>query len=315
MIASTQQDLQTFLTSVVNLDADRLARYRDQVRYLRERLAAHVAANPEFGLYKMLHSGSARKGTAISTLNDMDVAVYLRPEQIPDHLLPHVLDYVRSLLIKVYPQMEPSQFSIGRHALQVNFKSSGLTVDVVPVIPNGKPDDRGELATSGTQQWVETSIPLHLKFIQNRKDQHTNFRELIRLTKWWRDSQEIRFKSFLIELLWAHLFDTGQVRGEDLGEALLGFMGYIIRSGLQERVSFTDYYNKPEPANDWDPVQVFDPVNPSNNVGAGIDSTRRSALVRSCQEAFEALASAQTAHTCERARLYYQRVFGTRYTV
>lgn len=312
-MSTTDQNLREFLVNVVNLEPDRLARYRDQVRYLREQLTKHVNANPEFGLHKMLHSGSAKKGTAISTLNDMDVAVYLRQGSIQDHELPSVLDYVRDLLIKVYPQMESSQFSVGRHAVMVTFKSTGLCVDVVPVIPNGKPDDRGDLATARTTDWVETSIPLHLKFIKTRRDRHQNFRELVRLTKWWRESQEIRFKSFMIELLWAHVLDTAATTGDDLGEALLAFFGYVIRSELREPVSFRDYYTSPAECND--PVKVFDPVNPDNNVASGLDGIRRAALVRACQEAFENLASAQTAHTTGGAREYYQRVFGPRYKV
>jgi hypothetical protein len=267
-LSTTDQNLREFLTRVVNLEPERLARYRDQVRFLRERLTAHVNANPEFGLHKMLHSGSAKKGTAISTLNDMDMAVYLRPEKIPDHELPNVLEYVRDQLIKVYPQMESSQFSIGRHAVMVYFKTTGLSVDVVPVIPNGKPDDRGDLATAGTTDWVETSIPLHLRFIKTRRDQHENFRELVRLTKWWRESQEIRFKSFMIELLWAHVLDSGYATGKDLGEAMLAFFGYVIRSELREPVSFNDCYTNPTATND--PVQIFDPAASPHSLPRGV---------------------------------------------
>jgi hypothetical protein len=123
----------------------------------------------------------------------------------------------------------------------------------------------------------------------------------------------VHFKSFLIELLAAHLLDEKVVPGDDLHEALLGFFGYIVRTGLQEPISFSD--DAPALASASDPVRVFDPVNPSNNVARAINEPRRQELVAVCREAFEALATAQTAPTAATARSYYQHVFGPRFTL
>ena len=120
----------------------------------------------------------------------------------------------------------------------------------------------------------------------------------------------MHFKSFLIELLWAHLLDTKKVPGDDLGEALLGFFGYIVRTGPQEPISFTDYGQDTIQETMTGPVRVLDPVNAENNVAARIDASRREELVASCRQAFEALAAAQTAPTAAVARAYYRRVLG-----
>ena len=76
-------DIVRFGNEVVNLHQDRVRRYRKQVNDLRDRLAAKIRDNPDFALVKMLHSGSVAKGTALSTINDMDVAVYVRKADAP----------------------------------------------------------------------------------------------------------------------------------------------------------------------------------------------------------------------------------------
>ncbi|MGH9895312.1 MAG: CBASS oligonucleotide cyclase, partial [bacterium] len=248
----TDGDITVFLDDQVNLKREAVAAYREQVHHLREQLAVHVAEHPDFVLVKMLHFGSLAKGTAISTLHEMDVAVYLKPDGLDRNDLNSLLSTVRDLLIQAYPQMEPSQFVIDPPAVTILYRSSGLAVDVVPVIPNGKPDDRGDLPLA-YPRWIETSIPLHLEFIRKRSERHARFRELIRLTKWWRDEHELPLHSFLIELIWAHLVDGG-VLPDDLQEALLTFFSYVARTKLAERIVFTDNYRPSEVPNSSDLV-------------------------------------------------------------
>jgi len=315
MGAISQSDILGYLANTVNLPREKLDRYRGQVNYLRDRLKAYVDDNPEFGLVKMLHSGSSAKGTALSTLNDLDVAVYLRPESVSGWELDNVIEYVRELLIDAYHQMEPDQFSTGRHAVRVSFKSSGLDVDVVPVIPNGDPDDRGDIPNAETGEWVETSIPLHLRFMRDRKQSHAHFANLVRLTKWWRNEQDIKFKSFLIELLWAHVLDQGLVQPDDLQDALVGFFAYIVRTRLDEPIVFTDNYAASAVQLGGANVQVFDPVNPANNVAERMSSLRRQSLVDAAAAALDLASTASSAHTKGRAGEYYRRLFGPSFRV
>lgn len=67
----------------INLPASHVSKYRNQVNNLRENLERHIADNPGFGLVKMLHAGSVAKGTALRTINDLDVAVYVKKDQVP----------------------------------------------------------------------------------------------------------------------------------------------------------------------------------------------------------------------------------------
>lgn len=305
----TSDDIAGFLDERVNLKRDDVTAYRDQIRHLRERLTIYVNEHPDFALIKMLHFGSLAKATAISTLREVDVAVYLRPERLASRELHSVLSTLRDLLIQVYPQMETSQFVIDPPAVTINFRTSGLSVDVVPVIPNGKPDDRGHLALT-YPDWVETSIPLHLEFIRRRADSHPRFRELVRLTKWWRQERDVPVQSFLIELLWAHLFDVGVVP-DDFHEAMLAFFAYIERTRMEERIVFADNYGPSEvkPMNDL--VQVIDPVTPTNNVAAGVTRADRDAILHAAEAALDDVAAGSSAYSKGRGVACYQRVFGS----
>jgi hypothetical protein len=308
MQAITPVDFAAFLDERVNLRREDVKAYRDQVRHLRERLELYVNEHPDFTLIKMLHFGSLAKATAISTLREMDVAVYLRPERFTSHELPSVLSTVRQLLMQVYPQMEPSQFVVDPPAVTIHFRTSGLDVDVVPVIPNGKPEDRGELALS-YPEWVETSIPLHLQFIRVRAERHPLFRELVRLAKWWRQERDVPLQSFLIELIWAHLCDSGVVPG-DLQEAMLAFYAYIERTGLEERIVFSDNYTLAAAKPTGDLVQIMDPVTPSNNVAARLTRSDRDAVLRAAETALDDVAAGSSAYSKGRGVACYQRVFG-----
>lgn len=309
MQAITSDDLAGFLEERVNLKREHVKAYRDQVQHLRERLTLYVNDHPDFALIKMLHFGSLAKATAISTLREMDVAVYVRPEHLASQQLASVLSTVRDLLIQTYPQMEPSQFVIDPPAVTITYRTTGLNVDVVPIIPNGKPDDRGQLALS-YPEWVETSIPLHLDFIRRRADRHGLYRALVRLTKWWRQERDVPLQSFLIELLWAHLVDSGLV-SNDLQEALLTFFAYLERSRLEERIVFADNYAPAEVKPMGDLVQIVDPVTPINNVAARMTRAERDALLSAAEAALDDIAAGSSAYSKGRGIASYQRVFGT----
>jgi tRNA nucleotidyltransferase (CCA-adding enzyme) len=307
--AITSVEMEAFLDECVNLKREKAAAYREQVRFLRERLTVYVNDHPDFALVKMLHFGSLAKGTAISTLREMDVAVYLRPDRVAKPDLTELLPALRDMLIQVYPQMEASQFVIDPPAVTISFRTSGLNVDVVPVIPNGKADDRGVLPLSFPNS-VETSIPLHLAFIRKRAAQYAQFREVVRLTKWWRQEQNVPLSSFVIELLWSHLVDAGFVP-DDLQEAMLGFFAYVERTRLQERIVFGDNYKPSDVSASTALVQVIDPVTPNNNVAVGITHADRDAIVHAVENALDNVAAGSAAYSKGRGVTCYQRVFGT----
>jgi hypothetical protein len=311
----THTDLQEYSNHNINLKREKVTKYREQVNRLRDNLADYIKENPEYGVIKMLHSGSVAKGTALKTINDMDVAVYVKSNQVARVDEQGILEYIRSALIKVYTRfgMVEDQFSLGTHCVKVSFKGSGLDVDVVPIIYDGGQDDRGYLINKDTGVRVLTSISLHKNFIRKRKEAYDNYAQMVRIIKWWRQERDFKMKSFLIELIWAHIADTEGIQTE-IHEALKQFFRYIVHTELLEPIIFTDNYKKGEVQIQPGISNVFDPVNPNNNVAGSLDSSKRNRIVDEAEDALSYLVNSIQSSTKGNAILCLKQIFGTSFS-
>ena len=208
------RDLVRFAEDKVNLPKDKADEYRAQARRLREKLEGYLSEHPDFSLKRIQLSGSLAKGTALRSLNDIDMAVYVSGSDAP-YDTRALLDYLAERLRKAFPNFSPDQVKPQTYSVTVSFRGTGLDVDVVPVLYAGLPDWRGDLISQDDGSFLETSIPLHLDFAKKRKEAQPNhFAQVVRLVKFWarRMKQErdgFRFKSFMIEMILAKLCDDG----------------------------------------------------------------------------------------------------------
>jgi hypothetical protein len=310
------EEIKDFAEDKVNLPAATAKKHRDQVKALRERLERKIAADPNYGLVKMLHAGSVAKGTALRNVHDLDTAVYVKAAEAPTSNDSQLVPWLADRLYEANTNMSRDQFVAQEHCVTVSFKGSGLDVDVVPVLYEGGADDRGYLVRKHTGDRVLTSITLHLRFIRERKTAYgPDFAQLIRLTKWWKRvvndrDEDFRFKSFMIELLWAHLADSGLVLS-DYPSALERFFAYIVKAELTDQVAFTDFYKSGDiPARSSAAVEVLDPVNVANNVAVLYKAPDRDRIVTAAHKALDALTEARFAPTKGRAVECWQTVLG-----
>jgi tRNA nucleotidyltransferase (CCA-adding enzyme) len=308
-------DIAAFADESVNLKREDAEEYREQVRRLRAKLDKYAADHPDYGLIKTLLSGSLAKGTALKTLNDIDVAFYVKAGKALSRES-DLLEWLAQRLREAYPQMKPDQIKPNNHSVCIKYAVSGLSVDVVPVQYRGDPGDRGYLFAFDGGDPVLTSIPMHLEFIRKRKAaQKTDFAQVIRLVKWWIRLQKskdeaFRLKSFMTEMIVSHLADSG-VSMADYTIALEKVFGYIVKSRLKARISFTDYYPASKlPGPTGKAMEIFDPVNEINNVAAVYDDSHRQKIVSAAQEALEAISEARFATTRGRAIECWQDVLG-----
>lgn len=311
----SHNDVADFAANKVNLKREDALDYRAQVARLREKMEAFTKDHPDSPLIKMLISGSLAKGTALKTLNDIDVAVYVKASEAPGSEA-DLLNWLAERLREAYPQMAAPQIQPGNHAVCVSFSGSGLDVDVIPVHYSGLPDDRGQLYSKDSGKLILTSIPLHLTFIRKRKQaQPDHYAQVIRLAKWWAryrkaNDSSFRCKSFLIELLCAHLADSG-VAFSDYPVALESFFTYIVKSRMMDRISFTDHYSAAKlPKERVSVIEVFDPVNEENSIVASYTEFDRQALCNAAEEALDSLSEARFATTKERAVDCWRGVLG-----
>ncbi|HWT51319.1 MAG TPA: CBASS oligonucleotide cyclase [Caulobacter sp.] len=240
------KDLVNFAQDKVNLPKDKADEYRAQARRLREKLEGYLSEHPDFTLKKMLLSGSLAKGTALRSLNDIDVACYISGANAPQQI-DALLVYLAERLRKAFPNFTPDQVQPQTYSVTVSFKGTGLDVDIVPILYDGDPDWYGNLVSQDDGSFLKTSIPRHLEFAKKRKQAQPNdFAQVVRLVKFWARRQKaeregFRFKSFMIEMIMAKLCDDG-LDLSDYPEALQHFFTYLARSGLKDQIAFTDYY-------------------------------------------------------------------------
>ena len=308
------RQIKSFADRVVNLKRDDAKEYRDQVRRLRERLNVFVGENPDFELKKMLLSGSLAKHTALKTINDADVAVYV--DSAPDDIgeLPA---WLAEKLRNAFPNISSDQVVVQNYSVKIEFRGTGLNIDVVPVYFEND-EDWGNLVSQEDGTRVRTNIRLHKEFIAKRRIAFDHYAQIVRLLKWWvrnqkQENDEFRFKSFMIELIVAKMFDDGRLSNEnDYPTSMLEIFDYIARTNLGERIFFTDY--KEIPVSSDSPIQVFDPVNAGNNVASKYTERDRGIMVDAAIDAGDAIEAALKAPTLGLTLHYWRNVLGSSFS-
>jgi hypothetical protein len=309
------REIVKFAGERVNLPKDKADEYRAQARRLRERLEAYLGEHPDFSLRKMQISGSLAKGTALRSLNDIDVACYISGAEAP-HDVSRLSDFLAERLRKAFPNFSPDQVKPQTYSVTVSFRGSGLDVDIVPILYKGDSEWYGDLVSQDDGSFLKTNIPLHLEFIRKRKRaQPEHFTQVVRLVKAWAHlakskTEGFRFKSFMIELILAHLCDQG-LDFSDYPEGLQHFFTYLGKSNLREQIVFGDCYPASAVPAFSSPVQIIDPVNAKNNVSRLYTDAQADAIVESALEAGDAIDAALAATTKEKTVYYWQKVFGS----
>lgn len=315
----SHKEIASFAEEKVNLPKDKANEYRAQARRLREKLEGYVQEHPDFTLRKMLLSGSLAKGTALRSLNDIDVACYISGADAPKDVAT-LLNYLAERLRKAFPNFSPDQVKPQTYSVTVSFRGTGLDVDVVPILYDSDPQWYGNLVSQDDGSFLKTSIPLHLDFAAKRKKcQEKHFAQVVRLAKFWarRMKQEqdgFRFKSFMIEMILAKLCDQG-LDFSDYPEAMQHFFTYIGQSNFRERIAFDDYYVSSAVGPLADVVQIIDPVNADNNVSRLYTAAHADAIIDAALEAGDAIDAALAAPTKQETVYYWQKVFGSTFQV
>ncbi|MDE0147888.1 MAG: CBASS oligonucleotide cyclase [Rhodospirillaceae bacterium] len=311
----SHREIAQFAADRVNLPRAKAQEYRAQARRLREKLEDYLDEHPDFTLRKMLLSGSLAKGTALRSLNDIDVACYVSGAEAPTDV-EELLEYIAERLRKAFPNFSPDQVQPQTYSVTVSFRGTGLDVDVVPILYDGDPQWYGNLVSQDDGSFLKTSIPLHLEFAGKRKKaQETHFAQVVRLAKFWTRRMKLeqdgfRFKSFMVEMILAKLCDDG-LDFSDYPEALQHFFTYVTRSDLRERIVFPDYYKPSTVGHLDDEVQIIDPVNAENNVARLYTSENADAIADAADAAGDAIDAALRAPTKQLTVAYWQKVFGS----
>lgn len=309
----TNTQLKYYDSNVLRLPAEKRTEYHAQVDRLLSTLGAKLKEQTDIKVTKVVKAGSFAKFTILRKTNedlvDVDVVLYISGKDASQESFETLAQSIYDVLIKLYPNKSVEHFEIQRKAATVKFIGSGLSVDIVPVIENSLKPGHGWQYDRKDGSRVETCAPCQVKFVQSRKDVDPHFRTLVRLGKRWSRQQEIKLKSFMVELVMAYVLDTKGGTGS-IEQRFRDFLLYIAQSGLKEVIRF--------PENGWfvqtftDPVVIIDPVNSSNNVAARLTEAERVAIVQAAEASWEAAYVASQSFGEDEA---WKEVFGPRFRV
>jgi tRNA nucleotidyltransferase (CCA-adding enzyme) len=304
--------LQFYDSNILRLPADKRKQYHEQVDRLTTALGIRLKEQTDIKVTKVVKAGSFAKFTILKKTNedpvDVDVVFYISGKDVNHETLQSLTQTIYDVLTKLYPNKTVEHFEIQRKAATVNFVGSGLSVDIVPVIENPSKDGYGWQYDIQDGSRIETCAPCQVKFVRDRKNIDPNFRTLVRLGKRWSRHAEIKLKSFMVELIMAHLLDENGKEGA-IEQRFRDFLLYIADSGLKKLIKF--------PENGWlvpsfsDPVVIIDPVNSNNNVASRITEAERVEIVQAAESAWEAAYYASESDEEE----VWKELFGARFKV
>ena len=293
MLNDTQ--LRYFDSQVLRLPRETRTEYHQQVDRLIKNLSASVKENTKIKITRVVKAGSFAKFTILRKSAtdpvDVDLVFYICGKSVAESSYESLSQEIYDLLIELYPNKSVEDFVIQKKAATVEFKGSGLLVDIVPVVEI--PDEPGQGYQFGTDgSKTKTCAPCQIDFVKTRKDADSDYRTLVRLGKKWRNYKEIKpLKSFHIELILAYLQDRDGPC-ERIEQRLCDFFLYIAQSGLKDSIRFPE--NGKTTIQFKEPVVIVDPVNDENNTTSRISEEEREEIVAAATSAWETAHYAST---------------------
>ncbi len=313
----THNDIDRFADDVVNLPPEHARKYRSQVDDLSQKLEAHIEDNPNYHFKRVMLSGSLAKRTSLRNISDADMALYLESDDAPENMT-EFLEWLEKELETLYKHIDKNDIEAKTYSVSISFGSKGLDIDIVPIYWHNKNWD-GDLVSQHDGSLLSTNIPQHLDFMKKRHmNNPSDFRQVIRLIKYWANEQKeatvgFRFKSFMVELIVAHLADKGHLPLGNYPEALRAFFDYLQMSNLDDVISFNDFghgsVNKQNK-----PINIFDPVNAQNNVAESYTQKNKDLILDAAMNAADAIDYASCATTKAEALRQWRKVFGTSFS-
>jgi hypothetical protein len=277
----------------------------EQVAFLRKELTTRIATEKQFHLEKIFRAGSAVKHTDLAPTGngtfDIDLGLYYRAEGQTEEQLGKLLSYTRTCLREIYPANKPEQdFHLGKNAVNVSFRSSGLHVDVVPIIRDGSLKRKNYGWIPRQDEPRLTSITAHIHFIHQRTHCSklipgpVKFNHLVRLMKWWNRHlpENLKQCSYFCELITAAALEKSDV-ANTWQSSLCTIFAFLSQHAFAQPIIFNDYYDAKSVKHPDDLVVVLDAVNAGNNVARKWNKNIKQGYLKHVRQTYEAIRQAQ----------------------
>lgn len=216
-------------------------------------------------IYSPFNSGSYAKHTAINSKFDLDIVIPFKRDSFDT--LENMFNDIYDFLYDKYKNkatVRKQKVSIGIEFYE-DKDNDIISLDIVPGrelnTDSYQNDDKLNLYVNsqygliGSKTYIQTNIQAQIDHIKGKGDE----RAIIRLLKIWKNSNNEKYKSFLLELITIKAFDQESIEG-NLWENLKSIMEYI-----RDNVS-------------KDGFTLKDPGNSNNNVVNTLESWERQNL-------------------------------------
>lgn len=239
-------------------------KYQPQIDNLISSIQTKINEHTDTNVVKVLQAGSWRKGTIIKKMDDkpvdIDLVFFLNIDMSNYKTFQEINQVIIPILKLIYPNKNDDDFWDNPKTAGLEFISSGLNVDIVPVRDTTTEDYVQQPDINNNRFF--TSPKNQLKFISERKEANSNYSTIVRILKKWKNFQEVKLSSFAIELIVAHLDLTLEAESS-IEESLLRFFKYIGQKTFPI-ITFNAPYGSYKPDNSC--VYIADPTYNENNV-------------------------------------------------
>jgi SMODS domain-containing protein len=164
-------------------------------KYTSNKSAAAAAVNAFYpvvqawgGIYiaKAFYSGSYAKGTAISLSSDADIFISLY-QSTPGTLAQN--------FESLFTTSQKGGYECRKQNVSIRVTANGFHIDLVPGRQQDEFGNDHSIYKRKTDSWVKTDVSKHVAIVTN-----SNRTEEIKLTKIWRERNNLDFPSFYLEL-------------------------------------------------------------------------------------------------------------------
>lgn len=265
---------------------------------------------------KFYYSGSYAKNTTISPLKDVDLVPHYDLEMC---LKPNG-DFYKpgNILGKFYQRLQQTfgtRITVRRQRRSIGIRFIDFDVELVPVFWDGNKEYKSYIPDREKDEWIITSIPMHLEFLSKRDSYNRLYAKTIRLIKVWKKHKAIprSLKGFALELLVVKALDTSGT-STHFGENFFSVMDYVTNNRFEEIIWFDDYMSASQVASKQTPVMVIDPVNPTNNITYDISSREKDQILGKFDNAYQQARWALEAEergNIPNARRRWRAIFGS----
>jgi len=290
----------------IKLQSSNMQKYRDQINNLKSRLEDKIKNDNRNGLKvsKYLLAGSWKKHTILKPSGenpiDIDLVLFVSGDDNIQNDLMKLHDFIVKYLEEIYPLKDIKRDVDAKgntKSIKIRFTSSGLEVDIVPVVPIDKPDRYVWQPQRGGGGKYITSVENHLDYSLLLRKNNPSYTSIVRALKWWKNYKELKpyenepgISSFAIELIVAYLDETKGIE-TNIEEAIIRFFQFVSSSNFPDiqfdhAINSIPFYTTP--------IYIADDTNNENNAAKKIDTSKWNEIFEEAEVAFDTLNIAQS---------------------